>query len=1011
MAAPTLAEQIGASFVAWEIRGRGLQIAEYPVSLEPPFRPFFLLPAGSPAVHQIDDGRRPTFLSNLAESVTTLFTKKEAVRQASPFEEAPPFPSAECGKLVTRRIVLPADLALSPEVTAQLIGAWLSSMHPISFEVIGHEGKVILQVVSAAIDARVVFSSITDYVPEASVADEGDFLYDVWDDDGASLVVDFGYADEFFLPLPAAKAFSADPFVSLVTALSCAAAGETLCYQVLLSRTMNPWRAAILDAVITPDGSSLFEDAPDFVRAVKQKTASALCACAVRFGVQADNQGRVRELLRGITPFIRQFANPGGNALVPLENDGYPDLHHTRALLTRQSFRTGMILSCDELIPLVHMPDSSVRQEAFERVVRRTKALPSCARGHAAVLGENIHRGVREEVSIGIHERLQHTVIVGATGTGKSTLLVNLIRQDMERGDGVAVLDPHGDLIDDVLRYVPKKRIPDVVLFDPSDDSFPIGFNVLRAEGELEKSVLAGDLVGMFQRLSTSWGDGMSTVLANAVLAILAHPEGGTLLHLRRFLVEDVYRKQFLAKVTDAEVQFFWTKEWPLIGARSIGPILTRLNAFLRPKVVRQIVGQRNPKLDLCAVMNGRKIFLGRLSQGLIGNENAYLLGSLLLSTFLKEALSRQRIARDERMPFYLYLDEAEHFVTRSVASLVTEARKYGVALHLAFQMLSQLKSMPDVESAVMGSAYTRIAFRVGDEDARRLDDGFSFFEADDLRSLARGEAIVRFGEARQDFNLRTFPVPAVSAEHIRERREAIVESSRAQFATQLAQVEEAIDELRDIAMPTSAPTTPPLVEVPTSPPTLSSNVVVITQRERPAPRAHPIEERPTPLLGRGGAEHKYLQHLIQRLAEEREFRSVIEEQVDGGQVDVALRRGKVSIACEVSVTTDAAHEMENIAKCAKAGFTEVWLVVADKKRKEKLASALAGSGTPARCLLPEDLVGALDAIAPESAVREKVIGGYKVKVTRKASSPEDQARRESAIAEVIARSMMKQRR
>ncbi|MEE3329721.1 MAG: type IV secretion system DNA-binding domain-containing protein [Myxococcota bacterium] len=1015
MALPTLAERVGTSFAAWERRGRGWMLADYPVSLEPPFRTFFLLPEAERPIARLDDGRHPTLLSTLAERVQAALSPKPAEPESlPPFEEQAPFPATFPETIATRRILIPEGVSVRSGATAQLLSAWLSTFHPVSFELVGRAGRVALQVACADVDAATVFGSVTDFVPEAVLVDEGDLLAGVWDREGYSLVVDFGYADEFFLPLPTSRAFAIDPFVPLVSALARAEAGETFCYQVLVERAMNPWREAIRAAVLTHEGKPLFVDAPEFVPAAKEKTASLLCACAVRVGVQAESPERVRELMRGAAPFVRQYAHPTGNALVPLENDGYAEGMHTAAFLARQSFRTGMIVSLDELVPLVHVPDDSVHQEAFERLRKRTKALPAAARGHDCVLGENLHRGAREPVTLSAADRLKHTVIVGGTGTGKSTLLVNLIRQDMERGDGCAVLDPHGDLIDDVLAHVPEHRLADVVLFDPADEAWPVGFNVLSAASEHERSLLASDLVGVFRRLSTSWGDGMSTVLANAVLAVLEHPEGGTLLHLRRFLIDEGYRKTFLARITDPEVRFFWTKEWSLIGARSVGPILTRLNAFLRTKMVRHIVAQRTPKLDFASVIGERKIFLGKLSQGLIGNENAYLLGSLLLSKFLQLALSRQRVARDEREPFWLYLDEAEHFVTPSVASILTEARKYGVGLHLSLQMLSQLKSAPEVESAVMGSAHTRIVFRVGDDDARRLEGGFSSFAADDLKSLATGEAIARIGDAQQDCNLTTTQPPEIPVMVARDRRERIVDISRARYASPLADV---AAELAEFHEPPGARAP---ADAPEPAPTVMPEAAAIPERQAPvstpakSDKRHRSESRPAQQpLGKGGPEHRYLQHLIQRLAEERGFRAVIEEPVEGGSVDVALRRGKVSIACEVSVSTDATHELGNMAKCVAAGFGKVWLVVADKKRKEPLAALLAESShaTQAQCLSIEDLVEALDSAAPATKTTERIVGGYKVKVSRKAASPEEQQRREAAIAEVVARSLVKGRK
>lgn len=1013
MTAPTRAQRVAESFAAWECRGRGWDLADYPVSLEPPYRPFFLLPCPEAPVACIDDGKRPTLLSAVHEYLRTALGDGPGTAEGGTptYEEAPPFPAFPRNGLVARRVLVPTDFAARAEVVARLLGALASGYHPVSFEMIGQAGRVAIQVALSEADAERALASILDYVPEAAVGEGGDLLRGTSHDAGEMFVVDFGLSREFFLPLATAGSFRIDPYIPLVTALARAGENETVSYQVLFEQARNPWRTAILDAVTAPDGTALFADAPGFVPLAREKTAQALFAVVVRVAVRAETPERARDLAAGTHTFFAQFARPDGNEFIPLANDGYDD-RHALAFLRRESLRTGMLLSLNELMALVHLPDASVQQAALLRERKRTKALPEAARGHRLVLGDNAHRGARGRATLGVSERLAHTMMVGASGTGKSTLFLSLIMQDIEQGEGLAVLDPHGDLIDEILGRIPNERRDDVVLFDPSDESAPVGFNVLRAATDAERNLLASDLTGVFRRLSTSWGDAMSTVLANATLAILESPRGGTLLTLRRFLVDEAYRREYLDTVRDEEVRFFWRKEWPMIGSRSVGPILTRLDTFLRPRLIRSVVGQPEPKLDLGAVMNGGKIFLGKLSQGLIGNENAYLLGSLLLGKFLQIALSRQGLSKGERRPFWLYLDEAEHFATPSVAALLTEARKYGVGLNLAFQTLAQLREVPQVESAVLGNAHTRIVFRVGDDDARKLAEGLSFFAADDLRNLARGEAIARIGETGNDFNLKTLTVEPVDEVGAAQTREKVRARSRALYGVPPDDLASEIPEPRQNSerKPGTERGKQEILGLPAH--TGPDGADMPPPREHaPTTRVPPPPDVPT--LGRGGREHKYLQHLIKRLGEERGFRSVIEETVGGGRIDVALRRDDVSVACEISITTGIDQELGNVRKCLRAGFARVWLVVPDKKRREKAGTALEtadGMGA-VTCLSPDDLVAAFEALTPWPTTTERTVGGYTVKVTRRALSYDDMEKRRSAIAEVIARSVLKSRK
>jgi hypothetical protein len=207
-----------------------------------------------------------------------------------------------------------------------------------------------------------------------------------------------------------------------------------------------------------------------------------------------------------------------------------------------------------------------------------------------------------------------------------------MIEQDLKTNQGLCVIDPHGDLIDSVIAHVPENRLKDVILFDPSDAEFPIGFNILQAGSELEKTLLSSDLIATFRRMSTSWGDVMDSVLANAILAFVESSRGGTLFDLKRFLIEKDFRLEFLKTVEDDTVRYFWLNEFPLIAGKPQSSILIRLDAFLRQKLVRNIVCQKENKINWREVMDNRKVLLIKLSQGAIGEENAFLLGTMLVS-------------------------------------------------------------------------------------------------------------------------------------------------------------------------------------------------------------------------------------------------------------------------------------------------------------------------------------------------------------------------------------------
>ncbi len=384
------------------------------------------------------------------------------------------------------------------------------------------------------------------------------------------------------------------------------------------------------------------------------KLARPLFAVVVRVAAWSPERRRVAEIIRGLGGALTVFASPSGNKLVCLENEDYADDHHAIDFLRRCSRRSGMLLNSDELVSLAHLPTAAVRSRKLKREVKRTKEAPPLVTGRGVVIGDNVFEEHLTPVTLTAEQRTRHMHVIGASGTGKSTFLLNLIAQDIENGDGVAVLDPHGDLVDAVLSRVPTARFADVVLFDPSDQEYPVGFNILSAHSELERNLLEGDLVATFQRLSTSWGDQMTAVLGNAIVALLESPQGGTLADLRRFLIEGDFRREYLKAVQDAEILYYWKRQFPLLTGKPQASVVTRLDRFLRPRPIRHMVCQKESRLDFADMMNGGKIFLAKLPEGLIGEENSYLLGSLLVAKFHQMALGRQSVEATKRRDFWL---------------------------------------------------------------------------------------------------------------------------------------------------------------------------------------------------------------------------------------------------------------------------------------------------------------------------------------------------------------------
>ena len=950
-------------FYEWERRGRGWQVWNLPVWIEPAFRPFYGHYIHGAQSENADDGRSSTFFSRLFERPRANPPELEVESEPEPeYMDAP-------SRLVEMQVVLPPETKITKDAAEQFLMTLGHLSRPASFELIGTLESILLQLVCAPSDSRQVREQLQSYFPEAQLSERPEFLQALWDTTGekGTAVVEYGLSKEFMRPLRAFDRFDPDPLAGLIGAMGDLGSGDTALFQVLFSPVRHPWSESIVRAVTDNAGDGFFVDDPTMVKLTAEKLSSPLFTTVIRLAAQSPKSNRAWQIVQGVGKSLGQLADAASNELLPLSNDEYDEDQHCDDVVTRRSCRSGMIVNLNELVSLVHLPSASVRSSKFKREERKTKSAPPLALGHAVTLGENYHAGKTVPVTISAEQRVRHMHLVGSSGSGKSTLMLNMIVQDIHNGDGLAVLDPHGDLIDQIIARIPEERINDVVLLDPSDEAYPVGFNILSAHSDLERTLLASDLVSVFRRLSTSFGDQMATVLANAILAFLESSEGGTLADLRRFLIEPAFRARFLTTVQDAEIVYYWQKEFPLLAGRPQSPILTRLDTFLRPKVIRHMVSQKTNRLDFAAIMNDRKILLAKLSQGLIGEENSYLLGTLVVSKLNQIATNRQNMAASDRKPFYLYMDEFHNFVTPSLAAILSGARKYNLGLVLAHQEMHQLSTRDtDVASAVIANPYTRVCFRLGDFDAKKLEDGFSFFKAKDLQNLGVGEALVRMERADNDFNLKTVPLLAVEPAVGDSRREKIVASSRDRYASRREDVEAAI---RATHTPEEAEP-----ELQTRKAKIRVEVPLPTQKTARV-SSEELESLAVPCPGRGGEHHKYLQQLIKRWAEGRGYSVIVEKPIlDGlGFVDVALEKGGRSIACEISVTTDAEHEVANVQKCLAAGFGDIVFISSEKKILTAVRQALVAVLSTAqyrqvKFLTPEEAFSFIDGLEARDA-------------------------------------------
>ena len=500
----------------------------------------------------------------------------------------------------------------------------------------------------------------------------------------------------------------------------------------------------------------------------------------------------------------------------------------------------------------------------------------------------------------------------------------------------------------------------------------------------------------------------------NAIQAILENKGGGTLNDLRRFLIEKEYRQSFLRNVTDPTVLYYWQKEFPLLKSNSIGPILTRLDSFLRPKSIRNMVIQ-NKGIDFERLLNSNKIVLFKLSQGLIGMENSFLLGSLLLSKIHQAIFRRQQYAT--RQPIFLYLDEFHNFITPSIKEMLSGIRKYNVGLTLSHQDLQQIqREDTELLNSVLSNANNRIVFRVGEPDAKNLQDGFSHFDFTDLQNLGRGEAVISIEQPQYDCSLNTLPLPTVPKDERTKKIESVIALTREHYATPKQEVERLLFESLQIELVVNEKPKVIVNEVLQIP--LEKTAVIEPILPKEIIPVEPLQEPESPKVEKDLSTHRYLQTLIKKMAEASGYTAVIEMGLpDGsGQVDILLTREGKTIAVEICITTDADWEMHNISKCIQANYDMVVSISGDLKQlkriKKKCSTGIADfEKKHVEFFTPDALFSFLDQSVKKEVPQEKVMKGYRVNVSYDAVTDEEMNRKRASVAQVVLNSLKKHKK
>lgn len=536
------------------------------------------------------------------------------------------------------------------------------------------------------------------------------------------------------------------------------------------------------------------------IETIQKKISKPLFYANIRIITSSDDKARSEDLFLSLASALGQFSAPLRNGFKVVKPTRLPKLIY-RYVFRVFAEEEKILLNSEEIASVFHLPVGQSHVPRLSWANTREAPPPANFPPEGITIGEAIYRGESKTARLSDEDRRRHFYIIGQTGTGKSYAMLNMAVQDMEKGKGVAVIDPHGELINDILERVPADRIDDVIVFDPGDVSRPLGLNMLEYDFNKpeEKTFIVNEIQMIFDRLFEKTPEGLGPMfqqyMRNSLLLLMedAKNEPATMMEVPRIFTDDAYRERKLDRITNPSVIDFWRKEATKTtgeqGLANMAPYVTsKFGNFIANDYMRPIIGQTKSAFNFREVMDDGKILLVNLAKGRIGDLNAGLLGMIITGRILLSALSRADLPAEQRRDFYLYIDEFQNFTTDSISVILSEARKYRLNLILAHQFINQLSD--DIRNSVFGNVGSLASFRIGAEDGKVLAEQFEgIFSENDLIGLENRNAITRLllnGEPSKPFNIRTLP----AREGSREVADKLKELSRLTYGRDLAEIE-----------------------------------------------------------------------------------------------------------------------------------------------------------------------------------------------------------------------------
>ena len=714
----------------------------------------------------------------------------------------------------------------------------------LSFEIVSTAGQIRFYVWVPKVLQSFVEGQIYSQYPTVQIYKMNEDYVDDRTNYPVTYSAELGLIDNEALPIKTFENFEVDPLAGITGTLAKLSPDNTeeLWIQILARPIPDDWHRKTTDKWITrvksgknplfsgvidwtwvieafaalfrPPAGGTGSDAPAVELSERAKTQIAKAEekatklgyeVKIRLAYLGQNQTDAKLNMQALVGTFKQYNSTNLNGFRQLGGSFNPaDLD---AYKLRQFSSRGFILNISELASVYHLPHTSVETPNIVWASSKTAEPPAklpVLTGDTAI-DENISafgltnfRGINHQFGLYRRDRSRHVYIIGQTGAGKSGLLELLALSDVFYNQGYCIIDPHGDFAIDNLRFVPESRVKDVIYFNPADTAFPVAFNPLEITDPARKPNICSEVIGVLKRMfGDSWGPRLEHILRYTLLALLDRPST-TLLDISRLLTDKDFRKETLEYCKDVTVLQFWKHEFGQWNDKqvneSIAPVLNKVGAFTANPIIRNIIGQEKSSFNIREIMDEGKILVVNLSKGLIGEDNAAILGAFLVTKVQLAAMSRSDIPDvKDRRPFYLYVDEFQNFATDSFAVILSEARKYGLNLTVANQYVSQMTDQ--VRDAVFGNVGTTISFRVSADDAPILAKQFEpTFEASDLLQLNNRHFVISMiigGEKVPAFSATTLSIPDTPADNF----EAIIAHSREHFARPRLEVEQEIRE------------------------------------------------------------------------------------------------------------------------------------------------------------------------------------------------------------------------